>query len=114
MNNDLMTFQSLATLGGASFATTTVANVCQQVFNFNPRWLALLVAELIMLGVTWSATGTKEIGPYLIALINGTIVYCAAIGANTLTGRPHPTQASGLGANGGSSPVRRSFWTRWF
>jgi len=114
VGNDLMTLQSLATLGGASFATTAVANVSQQVFGFNPRWLALLVAELVMLGVTAQATGSTAIAPYVIAVINGTIVYSAAVGANTLSGQPHPHNATGLGPGGQTNSIRRTFWTRWF
>lgn len=107
--NDLMTPESLATLGGASFATITIANTSQHVFGFNPKWLALAVAEVIMLGVTVSATPAGEVGPYLIAIINGVIVYSSAVGTNTLTGTPTPTAM-------GSTDERptRTFGSRWF
>lgn len=117
MGNDLMTLQSLATLGGASFATLAVGNTCQHVFGFNPRWLGLLVAELVMLGVAATSAESAQFAPYLIALINGTIVYSSAVGANVITGRPHSDTATALegGSDGRAHPKpSRSFRSRWY
>ena len=118
---DFFTRASLLTFGGATAATFVVPNALQAAFGFNPRWLALAVAELICLAVVASAHG----GPieYLIALVNGCLVFCSAAGATTITGRGDhlaaaPTRPAihSLMASEAtrSTTVRRGFLTPWF
>ena len=45
--NQFFTDQSFLTVAGASAAVFVVCNSLQAAFNFNPRWLALVVAEFI-------------------------------------------------------------------
>ena len=49
--NDFFTLESLATFAGAVGATTVIANGCQRAFNFNPAWLALIIAEVVCVSV---------------------------------------------------------------
>ena len=89
---DFFTKASLLTFGGATAATFVVPNALQAAFGFNPRWLALAVAELICLAAVASAHGDAV--EYLIALVNGCLVFCSAAGATTITG--HGVDATGV------------------
>ncbi len=46
---EFFTLQSMLTLSGATGATFVIANGLQRAFDFNPRWLVLLIAEIICL-----------------------------------------------------------------
>lgn len=46
---EFFTIQSMLTLTGATGATFVIANGCQRAFNFNPRWFALVIAQVISL-----------------------------------------------------------------
>ena len=118
---DFFTRASLLTFGGATAATFVVPNALQAAFGFNPRWLALAVAELICLAVVASAHGDAV--EYLIALVNGCLVFCSAAGATTITG--HGTDATttrarvavrDLTASGLTPPSagKRRFLSPWF
>jgi hypothetical protein len=59
-----------------------ISNGLQLAFNFNPRWLALLISQVIVLsGVYMGGVGID----YFVGLVNGFLVYCTAAGA-TLVG----------------------------
>ncbi len=44
---EFFTAASMLTLAGATGATVIVTNGLQRAFNFNPIWLALLIAQAI-------------------------------------------------------------------
>jgi len=55
---EFLTLQSMLTLsGGAAGATFVVCNGLQTAFNFNPRWLALAVAQVVVLIGTFLSGG---------------------------------------------------------
>jgi hypothetical protein len=79
--------KTLLTLGGASVAVVVVCGVVGYVFNFNPKWLGLLVS----LGIAF--VGLTAIGPdfharraaYITAaVVNGALIYSQAVGLNAL------------------------------
>lgn len=92
---EFFTLQSMLTLTGATGATFVVSNGLQAAFNFNPRWLALAIAQVIVL------VGTKLTGgsgaDYFVGVINGFLVFTTTVGA---------THALG-GAVGGAGAVAR-------
>ncbi|HZU29048.1 MAG TPA: hypothetical protein VFA04_26225 [Bryobacteraceae bacterium] len=47
--NQFFTDQSFFTVAGASAIVFVVCNSIQAAFNFNPRWLALAVSDVIAL-----------------------------------------------------------------
>ena len=57
---EFFTPQTMATLAGATGATFVVANGLQRAFNYNPRWLALAIAEVICLFGTYASGGSKS------------------------------------------------------
>ena len=119
MQNDFFTTESLLTFGGATAATFFVPNALQGALQWNPRWLGLLVAEIICLAVVgngwWSGAAT---GPFqvLVAVVNGCLVYCSAMGITSI-GADATSVPKGNGTpvpkSDGVQETRRSFWTPW-
>jgi hypothetical protein len=81
MPQEFFTLESMFTLGGATAATFFVANTVQSVFDWNPKWFALLVAQVVCAVGVALCGGT--IGHYLVGLVNGCVVYCAAAGGTS-------------------------------
>jgi len=114
VQNSFFTVQSVLTLTGASGATLLVSNGIQRAFNVNPRWLALVIAELICIfGVLY---GHGRSSDYVLAVINGFLVFSTAVGANQMTGTAAPSPKSKGEQRELERPQvqSRSFLTRWF
>ena len=120
------TWVSFASLGGATGATVVVTNTIAQVFGFFRRWIPFLVAQLICLG---AAAQQGLVGSdYVLAALNGCLVYLSAAGMNSgvlaiqrteatagigVTSRDGTT--SGLGrAKIEGNDGRRRFFVDWF
>jgi hypothetical protein len=118
---DFFTIQSMLTLTGASGATYVICNGLQKALNFNPRWLALAIAEIVTLAGAL-ATRPTFVGA-AIGVVNGFLVYCTASGANTFTGTSPVTGVSPVAGTpsvaGISSPahnaleMKRTFFAQW-
>ncbi|TDR49571.1 hypothetical protein DFP85_1335 [Halomonas ventosae] len=107
--SEFFTVQSMLTLSGATGATFVVSNGMQQAFNFNPKWLALLIAMIIVeLGV-FLTDGTAV--QYLVGVINGFLVYSCAAGGNSMLGQGSPDT---IDRGQGFAPDRRRFLSPWF
>lgn len=87
MAQELFTLANLGTTAGATAATVVVSNTVQSVVNRSPKWLALVVAQVLVLSVTVFA-GTVLVSDYFLAMLNGCLVYCSAVGINTMTSPP--------------------------
>jgi hypothetical protein len=115
--NDFFTVQSMLTLTGATGATFVICNGLQTAFNFNPKWLGLLVAQVIVLSGVAASGGTGALA-YLVGVINGFLVYCTAAGATSAVGNQGVAPiARGQVPGGGAAPpvvVKRGFLTPWF
>jgi hypothetical protein len=118
---EFFTLQSMLTLTGATGAVFVVANGLQQAFNFNPRWLALAVSQVIVLGGVYMTGGAGI--DYFVGLVNGFLVYCASAGATLIGGGGKGGDAVardtsiGTAADAGypqPSPFKRRFFTSWF
>jgi hypothetical protein len=110
---EFFTLQSMLTLGGASTATWLVCNVLQHVANFNPRWLALVLAEAFAIFGTYQHAHVPS--DVVVAIINGFLIYSSAVGIAQITGANNPP-ATGMGAPAGASPStrRRTFRSSWW
>ncbi len=108
---EFFTLQSMLTLTGATGVTYVVANGLQRAFNFNPRWLALVIAEIICLyGVYETGGGGAD---YVVGAVNGFLVYGTASGVTAITGTAPPTNGV-RGFGEGEATGQRGFRTRWF
>jgi hypothetical protein len=113
--NDFFTVQSMLTLSGATGATFVVCNGLQTALNFNPRWLGLLVAQVIVL-VGVAASGGTGLIAYFVGVINGFLVYCSAAGATGALGGGGGIARGAVDharVDAGASS-RRRFLSTWF
>lgn len=87
IQGDLFTTSSLGTLAGAIAAVYIICSTLQAVFNFNPKWLALLVSVLVSYtGAYLSTSSDGEVSKYIVALFNGFLIYTSATGTNQIIG----------------------------
>jgi len=111
---DFFTTASLGTLAGATGAVYIICGTIQQVFNYNPKWLALLVSILIsFLAAAVTVTNDGHLLKYTVALLNGFLIYATATGTNQVigkagTGNIHP---AGLRQ---ARRYPRQFNTKWW
>ena len=116
------TWGSLLSLAGASGATFVVTNTLKMAFNFSPKWIGLLIAQIVCVGT--AAYLGKSSSDYVIAILNGCLVYLSAAGAS-VTGaaiaNPAPVDATSRDGNvlAPRAPVpagktSRAFFDSWF
>ena len=120
---ELFTPESLTTLVGLTGMVYVASNSLQRAFNFNPKWLALVIAEILSLFALFyafkqsGATATSM--DYLIAVFNGFLVYLTSAGAtagvNNVVNREPPDDK--IDVEGRYRPIsksRRRFNSPWF
>ncbi|MFL5909853.1 MAG: hypothetical protein ACJ768_04710 [Gaiellaceae bacterium] len=82
-NNGFITVASLATLAGATSACLAVAAVFGDFLGPTMRKLAAFAAAMaISLGVLIVSDGTKGAEQWLVAILNGFLIYATAFGLN--------------------------------
>lgn len=72
------TWESVTTLSGAVTATFVLTNTARHAFGFDPRWLSLVISQLISLLAVYFSKGL--LADYLLGIINGCLIYCTATG----------------------------------
>lgn len=126
MANEFYTLTTLGTLIGATGATVAVTNAMRTAFDISPRWLGLVIAQVICLGGLL-ATGSSSASDWFVAVLNGFLVFTTAAGA-TVVGAglgkgPDPVRAGAAGRpvniSPGAQPASHSgkegsFWAPWF
>ncbi len=111
---DFFTTASLGTLAGATGAVYVICSTIQKVFNFNPRWLALLVSILISYAAAFfTQANENDISRYFIALLNGFLIYATATGTNQVFGSKTDHSSHTAGFSQTIKPKRR-FNTTWW
>jgi hypothetical protein len=83
---ELYTVKTIATLGGASLAVVAVSAALGSALNFNPRWFALLFAEILSFAIALQLPKTvrKNMLLFIVAFINGALIYCQAVGIKSI------------------------------
>lgn len=114
--SQFFTWGSLGTLAGATSATFVVTNTIQSAIGWSAKWAGLVIAEVICVGAAYLAgqSGTD----YIIALLNGCLVYLSAAGATAagtnIVNGPSPTSdVRGFQVDHGANR-RPEFLSPWF
>lgn len=106
-------FFTLETLFSAAGATTAVFTVTSVIHGFfpkvSPRWFALGFAWLLTLVGTGMKHEGWTAGNTLLAVINGFVIYAAAVGVNNVSTSTPPAAAARVPE---SLEVARSY--RWW
>lgn len=114
--SELFTPQSILTLTGATGAVYVVCAGLQRAFDFNPRWLALALSLVLAIAGA-HATQPHVAATYLVAVVNGFLIYCTALGVNASLAPPAPVPVVPKGAVEGElkppPPKRRMLRSRW-
>jgi len=111
---DFFTTASLGTLAGATGAVYVICGTLQKVFDFNPKWLALLVSVIISyVGAYLTQSMNDPVTKYFVALLNGFLIYATATGTNQITGTASGKDAQQAGFRQ-HLKTRRNFSTRWW
>ena len=108
---EFFTAESIGTLTGATGLCFVVTNGIRKAFGVDPRWLGLLVAEIIAVGGAALANGTLL--QYALAIPNGFLIFSTAAGAASMTERRINAQEIGF-AGVADSSISRKFFGRWF
>lgn len=111
MPSTFFTNESFFSLAGATAIVFVVCNTLQRVFNFNPKWLALLLSEIVAVFGAWSTARQHVPSDYFIAVLNGCLIYSAAGGGTAIASSTEAGQQKGASVQG---PRRRSFLSHWF
>ena len=84
---DFFTTATFGTLAGAAGAVYLICSALQRAFNFNPKWLALLLSLFISVAgaFTTQPAGENICERMIIAVLNGFLIYTTATGTNQLT-----------------------------
>jgi len=101
---------SIVTFTGMVAGIYIICNASQKAFDFNPRWMGLIIAlGLCFFGTTTLSKATPL--DYFLAVVNGCLVFLAAAGGSQLP-------PGGGGARGGPGPAfrgaKRRFFSSWF
>ena len=88
---EFFTWGSFSTLAGTTGILYIICGVFQSVFNFSPRWFALIISILVsFIGIQFNyelADNNPFISytiKYIIALLNGFLIFATATGSNQL------------------------------
>jgi hypothetical protein len=114
--SEFFTPQSILTLTGATGAVYVVTSGLQHAFSWNPRWFGLALSLLIALVGTY-ATQPHLVASYLVAVVNGFLIYCTAVGVNSITSTPRDSAAVARGtlnAGRAEQAPKRTFRSSWF
>jgi hypothetical protein len=113
------TWTSLTTLAGATGATYVVTNTLKSAFDYSPRWLGLLIAQIICIGT--AAYVAVPAGDCIIAILNGCLVYLSAAGTSSagavITGQAAQAPVGGEGkpaAKLATQGKSKPFFAAWY
>jgi hypothetical protein len=112
--SEFFTLQSMLTLTGATGAVFVISNGLQRAFDFNPKWLALLIAQILSI-VGVFITTEASISDFFVGIVNGFLIYSTAVGVNQITGDKNPpNQISTRSVAPEKQIKKRSFNSTWF
>lgn len=111
--DSFFTMQSFTTFSGCAAMVYFVSAALQKSFNFNPKWFALVLSEVIVIVGTYYSHAAQVGSDYILAVINGCVVYSSAIGMAAISGA---TSERGVdrGLDNARIQRRRYFTQSWY
>ena len=112
--NDFFTLQSLQTFGGATLATTILANTFRSLTNKNPKIFAFVASILLCIIIAFLQK--EQLERYFIVFINGCLVYCTATGLNNQVSSIKKERDTQVRTRRGHQPIRNviaNFFKPW-
>lgn len=121
-SQEFFTWRSFSTLAGTTGIVYIICGVFQSVFNFSPRWFALVISILVsFIGIQFDyqlAANNIFISysiKYIIALLNGFLIFATATGSNQLfASKPsithHPPYPRPLNFQNQSRTFNSNWW----
>lgn len=110
--SSFFTAGSFASLAGSAAIVFVVCNALQAALNFNPRWLALAVAEAVAIYGTWASGNAHVPSDFFISLLNGCLIFATATGGGQISASAK--EAGQARGRVGEELGRRGFLTPWF
>ena len=112
--SEFFSSESILTLAGATLLTTVITNSCQHAFNWNPKWLGLVVGMIIaIVGVAFTESPSPV--NFVMGFFNGFLVYANATGIMQMAGKSATDRSQnnneGLESFG---PLKRRFSQKWY
>ena len=105
-SSDFFTGDSLLTFGGASTATVVVGNTLRKLFKRDLVVIPFLVALVLAIAAAGAGDRLSSITDWIIALVNGCLLFCTALGLQeTLVSVTTPTP-TGEGQAQAKRPVQ--------
>ena len=107
VGEEFITFDALKTLGGAVMAVYVVTNVFKFLNIWRPAYVSLTLSFVMVFAVAYASNKTEMID-YVIALVNGCLLFTNAIGLNET--------ANAIAKNGrdGQTLMQGKTSNRWF
>src|SRR4051812_12111536 len=91
---DFLSEATIGTFAGATGAVAAVTVLFRRVFGVNHPSVPALASLIISFGLAQAAGKLHDFMSFLIAFLNGCLLFCAAIGANeAATSVAHPQPA---------------------
>ena len=114
-SKELFTVDSLSTLIGLTGMVYVSSNALQQAFNYNPKWLALIIAQFLSIISIHFAIENISIIDYIIAIFNGFLVFLTSAGATNASSRINSqNQANSVNKELPNTLKRRKFNSSWW
>ncbi len=107
--DQFFTWPALGTLAGSAGATFIITNTLRSAFDWSPKWLGLAIAQAICIG--GAAVLGKQGSDYVIAILNGCLVYLSAAGVASATGGVTP---AAVARGDAIRPPSNRFLSSWF
>jgi hypothetical protein len=111
MPNEFFTLAFLASFAGAVLAVTVVTSALGYLFptlGERLKYVAAALSIILMVFLAW----TQKVAPaeYVLAVLNGFVVFLAAVGVNTTTTRP---ALPPIVAEADAVMEQKRLWRRW-
>jgi hypothetical protein len=109
-HSDFFTWNSLGTLAGGSIAVIIVTNTLQRARKKIYPTLPLVISMIITFGTSLYAGQLNGVPDWVLAFLNGCLLYCTATGANERIVDVAAGQKPGAQVH---AAIPRAFFSSW-